>query len=215
MGTQAKGKNGVARNRTWANCVQSRYHPTRPQPLAPFAILFHITYCTPPLNPRISQAHNRMSRPLTVDEAHVHKVIGSRVGLEEVEGIEDVSIIAGNIKCSVENSVVYKIKGTESLLIFGKQGSPIDLDKLRKMYEDSITNTGRKDHEAAGLYNEVTDDQEKKEPPQASPESTDEKLSEEDIKLIGSQVKASRDDIINALVESNYDVVDAMMKLTK
>ncbi|AFN82571.1 Gal4 DNA-binding enhancer-like protein [Encephalitozoon romaleae SJ-2008] len=141
-----------------------------------------------------------MSRPLTADEAHVHKIIGSKVGLEEIEGIEGVSVITGNIRCSVENSVVYKIKGTESLLIFGKQENPIDFGKLKKIYEDNVRYTEREGHEASGLYSEVTDDQEKKEPSQASSESTDRKLSEEDTKLTSSQVKASRDDIIKHLL---------------
>ncbi|AFM97852.1 nascent polypeptide-associated complex domain-containing protein [Encephalitozoon hellem ATCC 50504] len=159
-----------------------------------------------------------MSRPLKADESHVHKIIGSKVGLEEVEGIEDASIITKNIKYSIERPMVYKIKGTESLLILGSQGRPMDLDKLRKMYEDSIRGAKDQGNEITGLYSEITSDQEgedKNELPQASHETTDERISEEDIKLISSQIKASREEIISALVESNYDVVDAMMKLTK
>ncbi|CAD25134.1 similarity to GAL4 DNA-BINDING ENHANCER PROTEIN [Encephalitozoon cuniculi GB-M1] len=157
-----------------------------------------------------------MARALTTDESHIHKTLGAKVGLEEVEAVERIAIVVKDTRYSVESPVAYRIKGTDSILIFGDLGSPVNLHQLKRMYEDSIRSS--KDQEGPGLYDEIHSDPQEdgvKEAEEITVDPSDERLSEEDIKLISSQVKASRNDIIKALVESEYDVVDAMMKLTK
>ncbi|ADM11098.1 Gal4 DNA-binding enhancer-like protein [Encephalitozoon intestinalis ATCC 50506] len=157
-----------------------------------------------------------MSRTLAPDELHIHKTIASKVDLEEMESVESVSVIAMNMRHSIVSPAVYKIKGTDSLLIFGSIGNSIDLRELQKMYENSVKSSETEEH--AGLYSSIGDNLQKEDeqkPEEVPVEVDNERLSEEDIKLISQQVKASRSEIIRALAESDYDVVNAMIKLTK
>lgn len=163
-----------------------------------------------------------MTRTLTPEEASVHKTFSTKLTLEDVDNMQGIGMLMGKIRYSVENPVAYRIKGTDSTLVFGELKNPIDIDQLRRMYEEKFKS--REDgEEATGLYSKI-EDRSPEEPEEKNgvadretedDEVRDERLLEEDISVISSQVGASRKEIIRALAESNYDVVDAMMKLTK
>lgn len=158
-----------------------------------------------------------MARTLVGEEASIHKVLSTKVGLEETATVKSVGMVLGHMRYSVKNPVVYKVKGTDSILVLGDLESPIDLRMFEKMYRDNLA--GGDAPETGGLYDEVRDNTSEdgsQQPEASAPAETGcSGVSEDDIRLISSQVDASREDIIKALVDSDHDVVNAMMKLTK
>lgn len=154
-----------------------------------------------------------MSRALTTEEAHAHRVFNTKVKLQEVNDVRQVNVLMREVRYSVRDPIVYRISGTDSVLIFGEPTNPIHIKELRRMYEDKAV---REDDgkEVRGLYKKLDETPDKQEDAGVN-NKKDGRLSEEDISLISSQVDASRGEIIKALVDSDYDVVNAMMKLTK
>ncbi|KAM0671443.1 hypothetical protein OCOL_001559 [Ordospora colligata] len=158
-----------------------------------------------------------MSRSLTANESFVHKTLSSKIKLEEITDVRNISMFMDNVAFTVQSPLAYAIKGTDSVLVFGNLTNPINIDQLMKKYTEDSTNTPSDD--IVGMYSRIDNHPENKE---AKHENEDDifgadstRLSEDDIKLIGSQVSVPRHEIIKALVDSDYDVVDTMMKLTK
>ncbi|KAH9411949.1 hypothetical protein HK407_02g03960 [Ordospora pajunii] len=157
-----------------------------------------------------------MSRALTANESFVHKTLGSKVKLEEMADVKNISMFVDNIAFSVQSPLAYTIKGTDSILVLGNLTNPINIDQLMKKHTEDSANTLSDD--IVGMYSRIESPPESNESRHEHTDDTlgadSKRLSEEDIKLISSQISVPRHEIIKALVDSDYDVVDAMMKLT-
>lgn len=143
-------------------------------------------------------------RALATEEAAVHRAFGARLQLEEIQDVHGIGMLMKRMRYSVDAPVAYRIKGTDSVLVFGELKNPMDIELLKRMYEASMQEKSS-ECEPAGMYRRID----------APVPAADGRLLEEDVALITSQTSLPRDEIVRALVETDYDVVDAMMKLTK
>lgn len=159
-----------------------------------------------------------MARTLNIQEQNVMKNFTSAsLTLEEIKDLKEISLFQKSIKFSVGSAVAYRIKETNAILVFGEPKNAIDIEQLKKLYEEKIKamNSVEDDEpQRQGMFRPVEEEKKEEVVEEIKEEEvTKKELNEEDVALISSQVDASREEIIKALEDSNYDVVNALIKL--
>lgn len=164
-----------------------------------------------------------MARALTSKEQSVADRF-SKHGLEEV-GADPISFTGKGMMFNVKEPVIYKIASSNSILVFGELRKSMGLDEIKQWLEQQVQmNRGHaedgdaveidgeeKEHVCSHGCGHGADDAVE----EVDEESGDPNIHEEDVNLIMSQVKISRDEVVKALKASDYDVVNTLVELTK
>lgn len=138
----------------------------------------------------------QMSRALKPEETSIYKTFSTKLRLEEMTDLKGMSMQMGTTRYSVQDPVAYKIKGTDSTLVFGNLRNSIDIEQLRRIYEATFKD---EKEEVRGLYSKI------EETPKDEMASTN---SQE-------RISSEREETIRPPAEADCDAVDSMEEPTK
>lgn len=148
------------------------------------------------------------TRILSQKELNVKKIF-EKCGLEEI-AIDSATMGTMKSLYIVNNPVLYRIKNSNSYLLYG---DPMDYSSILEQLKESA-----KDPEKFKKMMEERMQQEEEtviDGENTVEETEEEALNEDDINLIVSEVKISREEAIRALKEANDDVIQALVNLNK
>lgn len=159
------------------------------------------------------------SRQFSQREAKIKEEFG-KCGLEEM-CITTATLSTSNMLLLVNKPAMYKIKNTNSYILFGDpvdyatvlkqlQESPKDPEALKMAEDKSKLEEVEIDGEA-NTENVVGDISKKVEDIKIEPTE----FKEDDIKLIMNESKISREEAVKALSDANNDVIQALVNLNK
>lgn len=122
--------------------------------------------------------------------------------------------------------IIYKVENEDSYLIFGEFHGGYDLKRIQEQLElmkkQGLTkeNTEVENEEEIieidaekGVESEIGEGLETLDEIKGEKEIDDSALKENDIEMLMTQFEISRKEAIHALVESDYDCIEAMVKL--
>jgi nascent polypeptide-associated complex subunit alpha len=156
-----------------------------------------------------------MARQLTVEESSIYNMMRPKLKLEELTSIREIAVFVNPMRYTVDRPVVYKVEGTDSIVVFGTIRNAIDIEQLKRIYEAKIEEN-KSGVEKPGEEAREEDESGMEKPGEEAREAEDKDgVREEDVSLIQSQISATREEIVQALLDSGNDVVTAMVKLSK
>ncbi|KAI4293107.1 nascent polypeptide-associated complex subunit alpha [Pancytospora philotis] len=147
----------------------------------------------------------------------------AKYGTSDIE-TDTVTFTSSGTMFNVKNSRVVRIGNTDNLLVFGDIQKSIGLEDLKRWLEENAANLGKPQDGAAsdeidGDAHECGDDCDGHHAAAAESHEdaadSDPQIKEADVKLIMEQVSASRQDVVAALKAADYDVVSALVELSK
>lgn len=133
----------------------------------------------------------------------------SKHGVEHVEA-SYASFGSENAAFNIQNPSIYRVRGTNSVLIFGDIKKSMSLEEVKRWLARHQDELRKEEH---GHPREEHEENASAAPKRGGEQ--DAKINEEDVDLIMQQVKASREEVVNALIEADYDVVNALVNLSK
>ncbi|RVD91353.1 gal4 DNA-binding enhancer [Tubulinosema ratisbonensis] len=182
-------------------------------------------------------------RELTTKEKQIHEIIASKLKLEPIQNLKSIGINRRQERFVINEPVAYKVKGTDTIVFFGDVSQGYDIKKLQEhlaKLQASLSEQKKSEQENGEVIeetkntSEMINDIEKDELTDiitkeltsdlkihdnnlktSGDESIINEIPEEKIQLIVSQADVSREKAIKALVDSDGDVMQALMKLTE
>ncbi|EPR78885.1 UBA domain protein [Spraguea lophii 42_110] len=145
-----------------------------------------------------------MSRTLSAIEEETIKKLESTLNIERITNIKNFSVVRHGKKLNMHDPVIFKVEGLNEYIAFGDLTVQFDIEQLKKQLL-KMQEQKQQEETLEEKQNEV----EEIEPVEFDAE----KLKEEDITLIMEQQGVTREKAIKTLVDANYDVVSAMVKI--
>jgi len=142
---------------------------------------------------------------------------------------KQATFVSKDIIYNVVNPVVYKIPNTNTILVFGDIRKSLSMAEMQAWLEQHMNKKSTTcgddcdhDHDAHGDVKELDTAPEVEEIDGEQISETEEpsvtedsKIVDEDVKFIVEQTNASKEQVVEALQHSNYDVIAAMVHITK
>lgn len=151
----------------------------------------------------------------------------SKHGLELIE-TQQVSFTGKGMIFNIQEPVVYKIADSDSILIFGEPRKSMSMEELKRWWLEQQDRTNKQEENVPEEIEGELDGEEAHsgacgsgcthghaEEMKENKAPGDPNIKEDDVQLVMSQVNnISREDAIEALKNSKYDVVNALVDLT-
>ncbi|KAG0438691.1 Nascent polypeptide-associated complex subunit alpha [Dictyocoela muelleri] len=164
-------------------------------------------------------------RELIDSEKEIYTQLTKFADLTEQKEIKKFAIFKNLKKYIAKEPLVYKVKGTETYIVFGQLLLDFDIETLKKQFESIKLNKNEVKEDVEDGNNEVKEAKEdginevKEDVEDKSINNPSEidmtKINEDDVKVIMSQKCCTRDEALKILAESQYDLVNALLKINK
>ncbi|KAI4837285.1 nascent polypeptide-associated complex subunit alpha [Plasmodium brasilianum] len=160
----------------------------------------NINILNPPNRTKMSKGERRARKMLV------------KLGLKPITNVHKVIIKKSHkMIFAVSNVEVYKIEGTESYVIFGDAKTDDITNSINNLLPENMPKDSDIPVESDMNFDTVEKSEEKT---QYLDEQKVGDVSQEDIELIMSQTKCSRDTAISVLRKNNNDLVQSIMELS-
>lgn len=151
--------------------------------------------------------------------------------------LDTMTFSNAGVMYNIVDPVVMKLGDSDDLLVFGEIRKSMSMDELKRWVEQQIkagtikgegapseidgdshtcgAGCTHEEAEAGEHHQHSTESDVECVEENVKGEEHDSNIKEEDVKLIMEQVSVSREEVVAALKNSNYDVVSALVDLTK
>lgn len=148
-----------------------------------------------------------MNRELNESEKSIYNLFKDQLTLKQNKECSQISLSVKKQKFFVSNPLVYEIEGTDSVLILGEPRQTINIDMLRKLYEEQLKRKVQEDDNKVKEENNTVVEEETVKS-ELSPE-----MKEEYIKMVQSQFDLPKEEVEKILKENDYDIVKTLMQM--
>lgn len=142
-----------------------------------------------------------------------------KLGLTEIDA-KQASFGTDKSLYRMDTPKIFKIGNTNNLLVFGDLKKSLSYEQIQAFLKEQLKNSKQNnEHEEIEKEMEEGVEIDGEQSTTAMLEKmnleTNDKLKEEDIKFLIEETKASREDAIESLKKSNYDVIAALVEMNK